>query len=177
MTQSIWFYLKNVFVNPIAAAKGISNEKKLWKLILFSSLLGILPYWLILLLGYQALGWYAFPYQEYYPYYFDPYWWELLVIPVWGLVIAVGFSTPCYLIGKRLGGQATFTQVIAVVMLGTVVSLPIFVIVDLFSGIVIKLSRLPKQAWPHFLMFLGKIGWSGLFGNLTPILPWVGRES
>ena len=131
MTRSIWFYLKNIFINPVAAAMGISEEKYLWKLIVISSLLGMIPYWLIVLLGYQALGWYAFPYKQYYPHYFDPYWWEMLVVPVWALVIALGFSIPCYYLGKWFGGKATFTQVLAVVMLGSVVSLPIFVLVDL----------------------------------------------
>jgi len=131
MNKSIWFYLKNIFVNPTAAAQGIASEKKLWKLILIASLLGILPYWLIVLLGYQALGWEAFPYKQFYPHYFDPYWWEMLVVPVWGLAIAIGFSVPCYCLGKLFGGKATFEQVVAVVMLGSVVSLPIFVLVEL----------------------------------------------
>lgn len=131
MTRSLWFYLKNIFINPVAAADGISAEKNLWMLILVSALLGMLPYWLIVLLGYQALGWDSFPYKQYYPYYFDPYWWEMLVVPVWGLVIGLGFSLPCYFLGKWFGGQATLSQVIALVMLGSVVSLPIFVLVDL----------------------------------------------
>ena len=131
MTNNIWFYLKNIFINPAKAAKAISLEINLWPLIFVSSLLGILPYWLIVLLGYQALGWGAFPYEQYYPYYFDPYWWEMLVVPVWALVIALGFGIPCYFFGKLLGGRATFLQVIAVVMLASVVSLPIFVLVDL----------------------------------------------
>jgi hypothetical protein len=47
------------------------------------------------------------------------------------LVIALGFSIPCYYLGKWCGGKADFTQVLAVVMLASVVSLPIFVLVDL----------------------------------------------
>jgi len=129
--HSLWFYLKTIFINPVAAAEGIRGEKNLWPLIAISSLLGMVPYWLIVLLGYSALGWGAFPYKQYYPYYFDPYWWEMLVVPVWAVVIALGFSLPCYFLGKWLGGKATFTQVLAVVMLGSVVSLPIFVLVDL----------------------------------------------
>jgi len=131
MDKNLWFYLKNIFVNPVAAAEGIRGEKNLWPLITISSLLGMAPYWLIVLLGYSALGWEAFPYKQYYPYYFDPYWWEMLVMPVWALVIALGFSLPCYYRGKLFGGKATFEQVVAVVMLGSVVSLPIFVLVDL----------------------------------------------
>lgn len=131
MTQNLWFYLKNIFINPFAAAEGICDEKHLWPLIIISSLLGMVPYWLIVLLGYSALGWDQFPYKQYYPYYFDPYWWEMLVVPVWALIIALGFSIPCYYLGKWFGGRATFTQVLAVVMLGSVVSLPIFVLVDL----------------------------------------------
>jgi hypothetical protein len=131
MTHPIWFYLKNVFIHPIKAAQGIAEEVRLWPMIIISTLLGILPYWLIVLLGYQALGWGAFPYRQYYPYYFDPYWWEMLVVPVWALVIALGFSIPCYYLGRWLGGRAAFLQVVAVVMLASVVSLPIFVLVDL----------------------------------------------
>jgi len=131
MTRSLWFYLKNIFINPVAAAAGIATEKNLWPLIVISSLLGMVPYWVIVLLGYSALGWDGFPYKQYYPYYFDPYWWEMLVVPVWALVIGLGFSIPCYFLGKWFGGKATITQVLAVVMLGSVVSLPIFVLVDL----------------------------------------------
>jgi len=131
MTKSLWFYLKNIFINPVAAARAITQEKNLWPLTIVSSLLGILPYWLIVLRGYQALGWDTFPYKQYYPHYFDPYWWEMLVVPVWALVIALGFGFPCYWLGKRFGGQATLPQVLAIVMLGSVVSLPVFVLVDL----------------------------------------------
>ncbi len=132
MTNTIWFYLGNIFVHPVAVAKGIRQENRLWPVILVSSLIGILPYWFVVLRGYQALGWDAFPYKQYYPHYFDPYWWEMMVVPVWALVIAVGFSVPCYFLGKWFGGQATFTQILAVVMLASVVSLPIFLFVDIF---------------------------------------------
>lgn len=131
MTHSLWFYIKNIFIHPFKAAEGISVERNLWPLIVVSSLLGMIPYWLIVLLGYSALGWEAFPYKQYYPYYFDPYWWEMLVVPVWALVIALGFSIPCYFLGKWFSGKGTFLQVLAVVMLASVVSLPIFVLVDL----------------------------------------------
>jgi hypothetical protein len=131
MTYSIWFYLKNVFINPKAAANAITEEQNLWLLIIWSSLLGIIPYWLIVILGYRDLGWGAFPYKEYYPYYFEPYWWEMFLVPVWGLVIALGFGLPCYFFGKWLGGQGTFKQVVAIIMLASVVSLPIMVTVDL----------------------------------------------
>jgi len=131
MTKNLGFYLKNIFINPVAAARGIQTEKNLWSLIIVSSLLGMLPYWLIVLRGYAALGWDAFPYKQYYPYYFDPYWWEMLVVPIWAVVIALGFSFPCYFLGTWFGGRATFLQVLSVVMLASVVSLPIFVLVDL----------------------------------------------
>jgi hypothetical protein len=132
MTHKPGFYLKNIFIKPAAAARAISVENNLWPLIIVSSLLGMIPYWLIVLRGYSALGWDAFPYKQYYPHYFDPYWWEMLLVPVWALVIALGFSIPCYFIGKWFGGKAILTQVLAMVMLGSVVSLPIFVLVDLF---------------------------------------------
>lgn len=130
MKNNLWFYIKNIFINPVAAAKGISGENNLWPLIIVAFLLGIIPYLLIVLLGYSALGWEKFPYRDYYPYYFDPYWWELMIVPVWGLMIALAFGAPCYLFGRLFGGKATFIQVIAVVMLASVVSLPIFLLVD-----------------------------------------------
>jgi hypothetical protein len=132
MRQSIWFYLKNVFIRPRTAARAIAYEQNLWPLTIVSALIGIIPYWLIVLLGYRDLGWGAFPYRQYYPHYFEPYWWEILVVPIWGIVIALGFSIPCYYLGRWFGGRATFMQVLAMVMLGSVVSLPIFVFVDLF---------------------------------------------
>ena len=132
MTQNFWFYLKNIFFHPMKAARAIAVEKNLWPLIIISSLIGILPYWIIVLRGYQALGWGAFPYKQYYPHYFDPYWWEMLLVPVWGLVLALSLSIPCTFLGQWLGGKASFTTVLAIVMLGSVVSLPIFVFVDLF---------------------------------------------
>lgn len=131
MSKSLGFYLKNVFVNPGAAARAIASETNLWPLILVSSLLGMIPYWLIVLLGYSYLGWDAFPYKQYYPHYFDPYWWEMFLVPVWSLVIALGFGLPCLYLGRLFGGKATFLQVLAVVMLASVVSLPIMVTVDL----------------------------------------------
>lgn len=130
-TENIWFYLKNIFINPVAAAKAIAQERKLWPLILWSSLLGILPYLLIVVLGYRDLGWDAFPYKQYYPHYFDPYWWEIFLVPVWSLVIAFGFGLPCYFLGRWFGGKGRFKQVLAMIMLASVVSLPIMVTVDL----------------------------------------------
>jgi hypothetical protein len=131
MTQKIWFYLKNIFVNPVSAAEAITQERKLWPLTLWSTLLGILPYWVIVLIGYRDLGWSAFPYKEYYPHYFDPYWWEMFLVPVWALVIAMAFGLPCYFLGKWFGGRGSFHQVVAMIMLASVVSLPIMVTVDL----------------------------------------------
>ncbi len=131
MTLTIWGYIKNIFINPAEAARSIRDENKIWPLILFSSLLGIIPYLMIVLIGYNDLGWDAFPYKQYYPRYFDPYWWEIFLVPVWALVIAFGFGLPCYFLGKWFGGTATFKQVLAVIMLASVVSLPIMVTVDL----------------------------------------------
>jgi hypothetical protein len=131
MTQTIRFYLKNVFFNPVAAAKAITEEQRLGPLILWSTFLGILPYWVIVIIGYRDLGWEAFPYKEYYPHYFEPYWWEIFLVPVWALVIALGFGLPCYFLGKWFGGKGTFKQVVAIIMLASVVSLPIMVTVDL----------------------------------------------
>jgi len=55
----------------------------------------------------------------------------MFLVPVWGLVIALGFGLPCYYLGKLFGGKGTFKQVVAIVMLASVVSLPIVVTVDL----------------------------------------------
>jgi len=41
--------------------------------------------WVIVLMGYRDLSWDAFPYKEYYPHYFGPYWWEVFLVPVWAL--------------------------------------------------------------------------------------------
>jgi hypothetical protein len=131
MTRTIGNYLKNIFINPAEAARAITEEQKLWPFLLWSSLLGILPYWTIVLLGYRDLGWDAFPYKTYYPHYFDPYWWEMFLVPVWALVIAFGFGLPCYFLGKWFGGQGSFKQVVTMIMLASVVSLPIMVTVDL----------------------------------------------
>jgi len=133
MTKNYWFYFKNIFINPVAAAKAVIEEQVLWRVMLWSFLLGCVPYWIIVFKGYQNLGWDAFPYKTYYPHYFSPYWWELLVVPIWGLVIAFGFGIPCYFLGRLFKGQATFTQVLTVVLLAAVVSLPIVVTVDLLD--------------------------------------------
>jgi hypothetical protein len=93
-------------------------------------LLGSLTYVANVLLGYHILGWGDFPYRQYYPNYFSPYWWEVFLVPVWGLVIAFGFSVPCYYFGKWVGGKATFAQTLAIILLASAVSLPIMLIVD-----------------------------------------------
>jgi len=130
MTNNYWFYLKNIFINPVKAANGILYEKSLGKVALFSFLIGSLLYVIIVVMDYQALGWGNFPYKEYYPHYFSPYWWEVFVNPIWGLVIALGFGIPCYFIGRLFGGKGAFWQVIAFVLLASIVSLPIMVAVD-----------------------------------------------
>ena len=133
MSQNYGFYLLNIFANPKKVSRAIIEEKKLIKITLYSFLIGSALYIFIVLLGYQALGWGSFPYRLYYPHYFSLYWWEVFVVPIWGLVIAFGFAIPGYLLGKLLGGKATFKQVIAFVMLASIVSLPVFVIVDIIT--------------------------------------------
>ena len=133
MTNNYWFYLKNIFTNPVKAANGILEENSLKKIALFSFLIGSLLYIIIVVMGYQALGWGNFPYKEYYPHYFSPYWWEVFVVPIWGLVIALGFGIPCYFIGKLFRGTGTFWQVVAFVLLASIVSLPIMVAVDILT--------------------------------------------
>jgi len=133
MSKNYAFYLLNIFANPTKAARTILKEQKLTKITLYSFLIGSLLYIIIVLIGYQALGWGSFPYRQYYPYYFSPYWWEVFVVPIWGLVIAFGFAIPAYFIGKLLGGKATFKQVIAFIMLASIVSLPVFAIVDIIT--------------------------------------------
>ena len=133
MTKNYGFYLLNIFRNPARASKAIKKEQNLTKITMYSFLIGSLFYIIIVLMGYQAIGWGGFPYKEYYPYYFSPYWWEVFVVPIWGLVIAFGFAIPSYFIGKLFKGKATLRQVIAFVLLASIVSLPIFVIVDIVT--------------------------------------------
>jgi len=135
MTNNYWFYLKNIFINPVRAANGVLEENKLRNVALFGFLVGGLFYIIIVVIDYQALGWGNFPYKEYYPHYFSPYWWEVFVVPIWGLVIAFGFGIPCYFVGKLFGGKGTFSQVIAFVLLASIVSLPIMVAVDALTVI------------------------------------------
>ena len=133
MKYNYWFYLKNIFLNPIKAADAILEENNLNRVAIISFLIGSLLYVGIVLMGYQALGWGEFPYKQYYPHYFDPYWWEVFVNPIWGLVIAFGFGIPCFWLGKLFGGQGSFGQVITFVLLASIVSLPIMVIVDVYT--------------------------------------------
>ena len=44
--------------------------------------------------GLPGVGWETFPHKAYYPHCFEPYWRELLVVPVWSLKIVLGFSHP-----------------------------------------------------------------------------------
>jgi len=148
MTTNYPTYLKNIFINPAKAANGILYEKSLGKVALFSFLIGSLLYVIIVVMNYQALGWGNFPYKEYYPHYFSPYWWEVFVNPIWGLVIAFGFGIPCYFLGKLFGGKGTFSQIIAFVLLASIVSLPIMVAVDALTVIY----------HPHWVIQFAKYG-------------------
>jgi len=131
MTHTYRYYLKNIFINPVKAADGILSAPNLKTIAILSFLIGSLGYVFIVLMSYNALGWNDFPYKEYYPHYFSPYWWEVFVVPVWGLVIALGFAIPCYFVGKLFRGKGTFPQVITFVLLASIVSLPIMVSADI----------------------------------------------
>lgn len=126
MNKTLLFYLVNIFIHPIRAAQSIMEERKLWPIIISCYLIGVLSYIIIVLLGYQELGWADFPYKEYYPYYFSPFWWEVFVVPIWGLMIACAFGIPAYFLGRIFGGTATFMQTIALVLLASIVSLLVF---------------------------------------------------
>jgi len=133
MKNNYWFYLKNIFINPVKAVNGFLYENDLGRVALFSFLIASSLYVIIVVLGYRAIGWGDFPYKEYYPHYFSPYWWEIFMVPIWGLVVALGFGIPCYFIGRLFGGKGTFWQVIAFVLLASIVSLPIMVAVDILT--------------------------------------------
>jgi hypothetical protein len=130
MTHTYWPYLKNIFINPRKAAISILDEKSTTLVAVYSFLIGSLLYVAIVLMGYNALGWSEFPYKDYYPHYFSPYLWEVFIVPVWGMAIAFGFGIPCYSIGRLLGGRGSLRQVIAFVLLASIVSLPLMVAVD-----------------------------------------------
>jgi hypothetical protein len=170
MRNTYWFYLKNIFINPIKAAEGISNETHLGRVAIISFLIGSFLYVGIVLMGYQALGWGDFPYKQYYPNYFDPYWWEVFVNPIWGLVIAFGFGIPCYWVGKLLGGKGRFGQVITFVLLASLVSLPIMVIVDVYTIIkdpswIIRFAEtgsnfVPYESYPDKFMWVVEVSYA-----------------
>lgn len=131
--MNYWFYLRNIFINPVMAARALRQEKRLWNVTLWSWVVGVFLYTIVVLFGYQALDWGEFPYYEYYPHYFNPYWWEVFVVPVWRLAIALGYVLSCYYIGRWLGGEASFWQVLAFVLLASIVSIPVFIVVDLLT--------------------------------------------
>lgn len=170
MENNYWFYLKNIFINPIKAAESILEENNLRRVAVISFVIGSLLYVGIVLMGYQALGWSEFPYKQYYPHYFDPYWWEVFVNPIWGLVIAFGFGIPCYWVGKLLGGKGSFAQVITFVLLASLVSLPIMVIVDVYTittdpGWIIRFAEtgsnfVPYREYPDKLMWIIEVSYA-----------------
>lgn len=156
MTHTYWFYLKGIFIDPATAAKAILEEVRLARVAWMSFWIGVLSYVVIVALGYSAIGWGRFPYTDYYPHYFSPYWWEFLVLPVWGAVLALGYGLPSYLIGRLLGGSGTWTQVLAFVLLASVVSLPIFLLVDAYTVI-----------WqPELIIEFAKFGQAGVTPDL-----------
>ena len=170
MRNTYWFYLKNIFINPIKAAQGILRESDLSRVAIISFLIGSFLYVGIVLMGYQALGWGDFPYKQYYPHYFEPFWWEVFVNPIWGLVIALGFGIPCYWVGKLLGGKGSFRQVITFVLLASIVSLPIMVIVDVYTIIqdpswIIRFAEtgsnfVPYDSYPDKLMWIIEVSYA-----------------
>ena len=94
-------YLVNVFVHPRRAFEALAVDRaRAWRLAVLFFVPGVAMYVVVVALGYQALGWDAFPYRRYYPGYPDPYWWELLVVPLWGLVLVLGYSVPGYVVAR-----------------------------------------------------------------------------
>jgi hypothetical protein len=167
---NLGFYLLNVFTNPRRAYLALATERMLWPLIAWFFLIGAGLYVVVVTLGYQALGWDAFPYKQYYPHYFDPYWWEVFVVPLWGLVLALGYAIPGYLLGRLFGGQGTFSQILAAVLLATIVSLPIFIIVDVLTILfepewIVRFATygdnfIPLNEAPHKLLWLVETSYS-----------------
>jgi len=158
MSYSYWFYLKNIFINPNKAARAILEESQLKQIALISFLFGSFSYILITLWGYQVIGWGDFPYRDYYPYYFSPYWWEVFLNPIWGAVIAFGYGLPCYYFGKLFGGKGAFWQVFAFVLLASIVSLPIFILVDAYRFVYL----------PELVIAFAKHGPAGIAPSAYP---------
>jgi len=168
MTTSYWVYLRDIFINPVRAANAIPHEKHLKWVAIFSFLVGSIPYFVIVITSYHVLGWGDFPYKQYYPYYFSPYWWEVFVVPIWGLVIALGFGVSCYYGGKLFGGTGTFSQIISFVLLASVVSLPIMVIAD-----VLRINYRPD-----LIIDFAKYGeWSASFDSYSNKVIWFVEAS
>jgi hypothetical protein len=130
MTPSYWFDLRNVFIYPAKAARALRDEQRLSRVSWISYSIGVLSYAMIVYLGYSAIGLRDFPHRVYYPHYFSPCWWEFFVLPVWGGVLALGYAVPAYLMARLLGGQGTWRQTLALVLLASVVSVPVSLIVD-----------------------------------------------
>lgn len=164
MNKSYSFFLLNIFKNPILAAREISRSHSNRRIAVKSFLIAASLYIIIVLMGYNALGWEQFDYKYYYEHYFDPFWWEVVVVPIWGLVIAFGFGIPCYYIGAVLGGKGTFEQITAYVLLASIVSLPIFVAVDVFTIIydpewIVRFATegtnfIPYDSYPNKIVWL-----------------------
>jgi hypothetical protein len=130
MTHPYGTYLANIFIRPARAARDLTEEENLLKVSLISYAIGVGAYIIIVLLGYHALGWDAFPFRRYYPHYLSPYWWEIFVVPVWGGMLAFAYGAPSYLLGRLFGGKGSFGQVMSVVLLATIVSLPLQLVMD-----------------------------------------------
>jgi len=135
MSASTATYVKDIFIHPRRAAENLrqADASALNRVTWWSFVIGVISYEIIVLIGYATLGWGAFPYREYYPHYFEPYWWEVFLVPVWAVVLGFGYAIPCYYLGKSWEGTATFKQVLAWCLLASVVSLPLFLAVDLYN--------------------------------------------
>ena len=71
-------------------------------------------------------------------------------------MLAFGYGVPCCYLGKLFGGKGTWMQVLAFVLLASIVSLPIFLLVDAYTVI-----------WqPELIIDFAKFGQAGVTAEL-----------
>jgi hypothetical protein len=96
----------------------------------------------------------------------------------------VGFGIPCYWIGKLLGGTDTFTQVISFVLLASIVSLPMQVIVDVYTiladpDLIIHFAEagsnfIPYDAYPNKFVWVVEVSYAFVAMGWQAIVTLIG---